>query len=186
MKKHLKIFDQNLNKNIQTVNLVKKVSDIGNTKYLPSYSKEWKSTIYNFNINNLKNLPINDLNLNKLIKSYFNLFIANTNITQTLNKRRKYLKRIYVSNVEIKYTNLKSIITLYIYNKERFIFKNHYLTKTLNLSNILMKRFFSLYYNYLANLYKPIKNKYKKYFLAKGKIGKKKYLNYKLNNLIKY
>jgi hypothetical protein len=186
MKKlNLKIFNKNLNNNVQTINLMKKVSDVGKKKYFPSYTKEWKSSIYSFNANNIKNLPINDLNLNKLIKSYFNLYYKNNNVT--LVKKRKFLRRIYVSNVEIKYTNLKSIITLYIYNRERFIFKNHYLRKTLNLSNMLMKRFFSLYYKHLTDLYNPIDNQYKdKYFFSTGEISKKMYLNHKFNFLVRF
>jgi len=42
MKKNLniKIFNNNLNNNSKTVDLRKKIGDIGKTKYLPSFSKE--------------------------------------------------------------------------------------------------------------------------------------------------
>ena len=75
MKKNLniKIFNNNLNNNSKTVALRKKIGDIGKTKYLPSFSKEWKNTIYCYNKNMLKNIPANDVNINKIIQSYFNL-----------------------------------------------------------------------------------------------------------------
>lgn len=64
MKKNLnmKIFDNNLSKNPKTVILKKKVGDIGKTKYLPSFTKEWKNIIYSYNKNMLKNIPMNDQN----------------------------------------------------------------------------------------------------------------------------
>ena len=161
------------------------------TKYFPSFAKEWKNSIYSFNLNNIKNLPVSDFNINKIIKSYFDLYIKNNKtISQRfvpLRKRRKLLRRIYLSNVEIKHTNLKSIITLYIYNKERFALKKLYIKNTFRLSKMLMRRFFSLYYKHLSNVYNPLDNQYKnKYFFAKRKIGKKNYLNHKLNFLMKY
>ena len=54
----MKIFNNNLNNNTKTILLNKKIGDIGKIKYLPSFSKEWKNTIYSFNKNNLKNLPL--------------------------------------------------------------------------------------------------------------------------------
>ena len=186
MKKNLKTFDQNLNKNAQTIKLTEKFNTVGMKKYFPSFTKEWKNSIYSFNVNNIKNLTINDFNINKIIKSYFDLYIKNNKSISrrfiSLRKRRKLLRRIYLSNVEIKHTNLKSIITLYVYNKERFALKKLYLTNTLRLSKMFIGRFFSLYYKHLSNVYKLLDNQYKNnYFFAKRKIDKKSYLNHKLN-----
>jgi hypothetical protein len=54
------------------------------TKYLPSFAKEWNNTIYSFNQNTLKNIPVNHLNINKIIKGYFNYILKIIN-TQGLN-----------------------------------------------------------------------------------------------------
>ena len=63
----MKIFDNNLRKNSKTILFNKKLGDVGIVKYLPSFAKEWKNTVYSFNKNTLKNIPVNDLNINKII-----------------------------------------------------------------------------------------------------------------------
>lgn len=98
------------------------VNDIGKTKYFPASSKEWRNSVYYYNDNNLKNFPIYDLNINNLIKGYFNLHF-NHQFIRTKIKARKWkrvsLNKIHVSKPEIKHTNSKAIITVYTYNKER-------------------------------------------------------------------
>lgn len=98
------------------------VNDIGKTKYFPASSKEWKNSVYYYNYNNIKNFPIYDLNINNLIKGYFNLHF-NHQFIRTKIKARKWkrasLNRIHVSKPEIKHTNSKAIITVFTYNKER-------------------------------------------------------------------
>jgi hypothetical protein len=74
----MKIFKNNLKNLSKIVYLKKKLSNIGIMKYLPSFSKEWKNTIYSYNKNILKNITVNTLNINKIIKSYFNLFILDS------------------------------------------------------------------------------------------------------------
>jgi len=106
-----KIYNNNL-KQSKTILLKKKIGDIGITKYLPSFSKEWKNTIYSYNKNTLKNIPVNDLNINKIIKGYFNLYFKDHKYTGSkfilLKRRRNLLRRIHVSNAEIKHTNNKA------------------------------------------------------------------------------
>ena len=130
MKKNLniKIFNNNLNNNSKTIALRKKIGDIGKTKYLPSFSKEWKNTIYSYNKNILKNIPANDVNINKIIQSYFNLYFKDHKYVGSkkfilLRRRRTFLRKIYVSNAEIKHTNNKAIITLFTVNREKKILK---------------------------------------------------------------
>ena len=43
-----KIFKHNLNNNSKIVKFNSKKNEIGSTKYLPSFSKEWINTIYSF------------------------------------------------------------------------------------------------------------------------------------------
>ena len=126
-----KIYNNNLKRSgaAKTILLKKKIGDIGITKYLPSFSKEWKNTIYSYNKNTLKNIPVNDLNINKIIKGYFNLYFKDHKYTGSkfilLKRRRNLLRRIHVSNAEIKHTNNKAIITLYTLNREKNVLKKN-------------------------------------------------------------
>ena len=47
----MKIFNNNLSKSNKTIFFNKNLNDIGTGKYLPSFSKEWKNTVYFFNKN---------------------------------------------------------------------------------------------------------------------------------------
>ena len=121
MDNKLKIFNNNISNKYKLIPFNKKLSDY-REKYEPAVSKEWKNTAYFYNQNNLKNIPSNDVNINKMIKSYFNLRFKNKFIHlkhMSLKRKRSLLKRIYVSNVEIKHTNNKAIITLYVLNTQK-------------------------------------------------------------------
>jgi hypothetical protein len=63
------------------------------------------------------------------------------------NKRRiSLLRRIYVSNVEIKQTNNKAIITLYIVNTERNRMMSRYLKiETLKNIKIFLNQFITFF-----------------------------------------
>jgi hypothetical protein len=68
------------------------------------------------------NLPVYDLKINSLIKGYFSLFFNNRFLKHkyiSRRNKRKSLNKIFVSQAEIKHTNNKALITLYVYNKER-------------------------------------------------------------------
>jgi len=98
-----------------------KKSDTGKVKYFPADSKEWKNKIYFFNKNMKKNLPIYLMNIDKLIKSYFNSYFKNSilNKKYTSHKlKRLSLNKIYVSKPQIKHTNIKTVLNIYIYNRE--------------------------------------------------------------------
>ncbi len=156
----MKILTNNLNNNSKTVTLKNKVGggDIGRTKYLPSFSKEWKNVIYSYNKNNLKNIPMNDVNVNKIIKSYFNLYFKDHKYIGSkkfilLRRRRNFLRRIYVSNAEIKHTNNKAIITLFTVNREKKLLKKKYLKINKKISKNLIKRYFLLYKSNIKKIY---------------------------------
>lgn len=193
MKKNLnmKIFNNNLNNNPKTVALRKKVGDIGKTKYLPSFSKEWKNIIYCYNKNMLKNIPANDVNINKIIQSYFNLYFKDHKYVGSkkfilLRRRRTFLRRIYVSNAEIKHTNNKAIITLFTVNREKKVLKRKYFKINKKISQNLIKRYFLLYKNNISKIY-DILNKHKdEYVFISDKITKKRFLRYKLEYLNKF
>ena len=122
----MKIFNNNLKKNCKAILFNKNLNDVGVIKYLPSFSKEWKNTVYNFNSNNFVNYPVYDLKINSLIKSYFNLYFNHKFLKYKYISRKKKSKsynNIYVSKPEIKHTNSKAIITIYVYNREKLILK---------------------------------------------------------------
>ena len=193
MKKNLnmKIFNNNLNNNTKTVALRKKIGDIGKIKYLPSFSKEWKNTIYSYNKNMLKNIPSNDVNINKIIQSYFNLYFKDHKYVGSrkfilLRRRRTFLRKIYVSNAEIKHTNNKAIITLFTVNREKKILKRKYLKINKKISQNLIRRYLLLYKNNVSNIYDIINNHK---FLSGNegnKMTKKGFLNYRLEYLNKF
>ena len=140
---------------------------MGETKYSPSSSKEWKNKVYFFNINYVKNLPIYDLNINKLIKGYFNLYFNNRVLkTKFMQgwKKRLSLSKIYVSKAEVKHTSSKAIITIYTYNKERksLIKRIDLLKKKFSLKrNIVFKEYFPKFFSIISHVMtnRHLKNK---------------------------
>lgn len=118
---NLIIFSKYFNKNKSSTTYIQS-SYVGNHKYFPPVSKEWKDSVYTFNKNNIKNLPIYDLKINEIIKNYFNLYFKPKFIfNKVLAYKYKYLSlnKIYVSKAEIKHTNNKAILTVYVYNREK-------------------------------------------------------------------
>lgn len=121
------IFRKKINSDYKLVPFKVSVYDIGIMKYLPPVAKEWKNSVYNYNSNNFVNYPVYDLKINSLIKSYFNLYFTHKFLKHKYISRKKKSRsfnKIYVSKAEIKHTNSKAIITIYVYNRERFILLN--------------------------------------------------------------
>lgn len=81
--------------------------------------------MYVFNKNALNLIPQATELVNKLIKSYFNLYnlklerkIRSSRLLRRL--RKLSANKIYVSNGEFKHTNNKVVITLYLFNRQKF------------------------------------------------------------------
>ena len=132
------IFTNKVNINYKLIPFNISLNDIGKTKYLPPVVKEWKNSVYNYNPKNIMNYPVYDLNINSLIKSYFNLYFNHKYVGHkyiSRKRKRKSLNKIFVSKAEIKHTNSKAIITIYIYNREKLTL----LKKIIKLINILPK-----------------------------------------------
>jgi hypothetical protein len=210
----MKIFHNNLKNNSKTITAAATAARqrfVGNnTKSLPSFSKEWKNIIYSYNKNNLKNIPVNNININNIIKSYFTLYFKDSKyldsaynplktntrqITRAMHKlgykkKRNFLRRIYVSNAEIKHTNNKAIITLYTVNRERKVLKNKYLNINKKVSTHLIKRSILLYNKIYRRILAILnlglfKNKYE-YITKLDSVSKKNFWNCKLNDLTKF
>ena len=188
----MKIFDNNLKKNLKRIPFNQNISDVGITKYLPSFAKEWKNTVYSFNKNTIKNIPVNDLNINKIIKSYFDLYFKNRKYTGSkfiyLKRRRNILRRIYVSNAEIKHTNNKAIITLYTVNREKKVLREKYLKINQEINKkLIWKRYANLYRKNIYKIYKILnEHKRKDVYTNISSMKKNSFLKYKLQYLNKF
>jgi hypothetical protein len=94
-------------------------------KHYPSAVREWNNSIYVFNKNAINLIPQATELTTKLIKSYFNLYnlklerkIRSSKLLRRLRKLSS--SKIYVSNGEFKHTNNKVVITLYLFNRQKF------------------------------------------------------------------
>ena len=121
-------------------------------KHYPSAVREWNNSIYAFNKNAINLIPQVTELATKLIKSYFNLYNLKLErkirSSRLLGRLRKLSSnKIYVSNGEFKHTNNKVIITLYLFNRQRFNFDKKIkksLYKAWSNQDILYRRWFLL------------------------------------------
>jgi len=116
------IFTKKVRDNLKIIPLNKTVNTLGHTKHFPAATREWFNSVYAYNANSIKNLPIADQTLSKIIKSYFNLYFSQKILNSkrlAIRYRRLDLKKIFVGKAELKHTSNKVIITLYVYNEER-------------------------------------------------------------------
>jgi hypothetical protein len=188
-----KIFKHNLNNESKIIRFKTKKTEIGNNKYLPSFSKEWINTIYSFDKNTLSNLPSFTDTINKILKTYFNLFFKNHRdiglfTYVMLKRRRNFLRRIFISNAEVKHTNDKMLITFYTINREKNKLKKRYFKINKIINKHILEKFFTLYYSKMRNI-----NNNLKYFLhidydskKYGLKTKRTFLQHKLNSLSKF
>ena len=97
---------------------------IGYKNFVPAI-RDWKNSIYVYNKNTLSLIPVASNYIMKLIKGYFSL--SNFKLEKKLRKerlRRRSIKlstnKIFLSDGEFKHTNDKVIITLYLYNRQKY------------------------------------------------------------------
>jgi len=156
----LTIFNKHLNLNKKTT--FKPQGVLGKKKYFPPVSKEWINTIYVFNKNNLKNLPVYDLYTNELIKNYFNLYLNPKYLGKSKykfsKKRRLSFNKIYVSKAEVKHSSNKAIITIYLYNREKLSL----LKKIKSLKESFYSKLFLKKSIYNINIVAPLKKEFQK------------------------
>jgi hypothetical protein len=116
------IFTKKINNKHKVIPLNLTINTSGPVKHFPPATREWFNSVYYYNNNAIKNLTIADKNLSRLVKSYFNFYFSDK-ILKTkriaMRFRRLALKKIFVSKAEVKHTNSKVIITLYVYNAEK-------------------------------------------------------------------
>lgn len=198
----MKILNNTINKRFKKTILKPRYGAIGKVKYFPSFTKEWRNTVYCYNKNVVKNIPANDVNINKIIRSYFNLYfkdhkfvaasprasLGNSKIIK-LKRKRKHLRKVYLSNAEIKHTNNKAIITLYTLNREKNILRKKYLAINGKLSRYLIRQSYKFYKKNLFRFYKSLNKALihkNKYMFTSDIIRKKSFLKYKLDYLNKF
>jgi hypothetical protein len=85
-------------------------------KHSPVSTQEWDNSIYAYNKKNTILLPSIDKMVIKLIKSYFNSYLAAVRgLNHSSELELSVYSKTYVSKPEIKHTNSKVIITIYRY-----------------------------------------------------------------------
>jgi len=122
------IFNKKLNKSkIQNLEYI--YTDTGRIKHFPPAAQEWYNSIYTYNTNYIKGLPVLDKTLMNLLKGYFSMFINHKILgIKPVDKlyRRRSPRKIFVGKGELKHTNSKVIITFYVYNTEKTSLKREY------------------------------------------------------------
>lgn len=98
-------------------------SDTGKTRHFTPAAQEWYNSIYTYDSNYIKSLPIADKNLMSLLKSYFNIHLSKKILkmkTKPMQMRFKRLstKRTFVGKGHLKHTSNKVIVTFFVYNTE--------------------------------------------------------------------
>lgn len=117
----------NLNNNT-TNNLTKNENENYNvidfTKHYTPNNQQWCNSIYVYNKNYVKYIPVLDNIINSLILSFFNMTFTFTKNIRSVHRRitykRKLINKIFVSKALLNHTNDKIIITLFTYNREKF------------------------------------------------------------------
>ena len=169
------ILTKKVNTNYKLIPFNTSINDIAKNKYLPPVSKEWKNSVYSYNKNNIINYPVYDLNINSLIKGYFSLYFNSKFIKHRYfapKDIRKSNNKILVSKAEIKHTNSKALVTIYVHNRERFLLLKKikkYMAKAIaKLIYILLCLNGSNEYKIVSNLpYIDLKSDHEKYLISK-------------------
>lgn len=119
-----KAYYPSLNKDKKNVFVTDEISKSNNIIYYPSSTKEWSNSVYSYNKGYTKLLITKFRTINKLFRSYFNMFENKIKILykrRRANKKRYSANKVYVSRAELKHSNTKLTIILFIYNKQKSI-----------------------------------------------------------------
>lgn len=95
---------------------------VGKTRHFPAAIKEWKDSVYNYDKNYLRSLPVRHNMANRLTKNFFYIHnqgdIARSHRMRSLI-RKSSSKKLFISKAEIKHSLDKSIFTIYTYDREK-------------------------------------------------------------------
>lgn len=111
-------------KSYNLINNYKKGNEVAQAKHYVPSDKEWFNSVYAYNKNTAKLLPVADKVILKLLKSYFNCYSPVLEKDAKLPYLRRRLRRLstnrmLISRPELKHTSDKVIITVYVYNRQR-------------------------------------------------------------------
>nr|YP_009420965.1 ribosomal protein S3 [Hypogymnia vittata]ASR12311.1 ribosomal protein S3 [Hypogymnia vittata] len=136
----LNVFNARLKKKTQKVKLEDNYNYIGKPRHYPPANKEWFNSIYVYNNNTVKLLPTLDKVTLKLVKSYFNFY--SRKLEKKIKSRRLRIRgrrlstnRILISRAELKHTNDKVVVTIYVYNRQ----KEYYFNKIIRMATLMFK-----------------------------------------------
>lgn len=125
IKNNSTLFNKKVKKQQKVIPLNIINNSLNETKHFPSTTREWYNSIYAYNNNNYKYFNMIKHNLSTLIKGYFYMFFnrkyLKLNNKRSIRIRRLSLKRIFIGRMELKHTNNKVNITIYVYNEEKRI-----------------------------------------------------------------
>ncbi len=121
-----------------TSQIKKKPNTLLKRRHFVPASQEWYNSLYTYNKNYPKTIPVADISLMKLFKGYFNYGIRlggkflkkpkkSQNQIRALPMRYRLLstKKAFVGKGDLKHTNNQVIITFYLYNaQDMFISDN--------------------------------------------------------------
>nr|YP_009546711.1 ribosomal protein S3 [Heterodermia speciosa]AYP35451.1 ribosomal protein S3 [Heterodermia speciosa] len=127
----------NISKLIYKPNFVKHFRQgnrVHKPRHYPPANKEWFNSIYAYNKNTLKLLPVADKVTLKVLQNYFNLYSPKLNrkarLNRIKNKKKRYIRlstnRILISRPELKHTSKKVVISVYVYNRQEFFYLRNY------------------------------------------------------------
>ena len=190
------LFNSNINIFCDSIKNISLNKFYKNLIYYPSSTKEWFSSVYSYNKSYIKSLIVYDGRSNNLLKSYANML---KNKVQKFKRRRnnkiRYsANKLYLSKAELKQTNTKLVVLVYLFNKEkltiqRFLLKlskfiQAYLIMSLSYKNKNKGKYVNKKASkprdsvlYKVNSYKRLKKNYYK------RLKKNYYKRLKKNNL---
>ena len=151
-----------------------------NLIYYPSSTKEWFSSVYSYNKSYVKPLIVYDGKSNRLLKSYANML---NNKIQKFKRRRNNKKRysankLYLSKAELKQTNTKLVVLVYLFNKQKLNIQRFFI----NLSKLVASKKIKAKHTLILN--NKGKPKHKKKIKSIVKINNYKVL--KKNNYLSF
>lgn len=151
------IFTKKVNTAYKTIPHKSVNTELGESRYYPAASKEWFNSVYAYNSNYIKNLPVLDKNLKRFMESYFNNVLRKAQFTRKNQPNRLFplrlssrvkrlhrlsLNKIFLAKAELKHSSDKVTITLFVFNQEKITLNRRlkaYLTNIFPSSKLLKR-----------------------------------------------
>lgn len=139
---------------------------VAQTRHYPPANKEWYNSIYAYNKNTVKLLPVADKVTLKILQSYFNFYSPSlkrkTKIRRIKNKfLRLSTNRILISRPELKHTSKKVVISVYVYNKQELYYLSKLIRRLNSMQNVNYRKLLNntkkISLNVMSKIYKQKK-----------------------------